>query len=310
MKQKCSLLLSLVIAVFLCYALAYSESTESLKPEYQLTDKSTESLKPQYENTRKLITFVNEAVSQVQMKGEAAFAEFLKPGSKWNHGETYIIVFDLLGNTIVHSDPNEIGKNRSNLVDSNGKPIFKSILATVTCSGCLHWTHYLWPKPEDIFPTWKSTYSTLVQAPSGKEYIVSAGLYNMKMEKMFIVEQVAAASDLIESKGKAAFVSFRDKSSNFFYLNAYIFVIGENGMDVVNPAFPNLEGRNLYNMRDESGKYLFREMIDVAKSKGSGWVEYMWPRPGEIKLLKKESFVKAVKVNDELFIVGSGFYLD
>jgi signal transduction histidine kinase len=287
--------ISIAAIVLFCYSLAYTE---------------TESLKPEREATKKLIALVNDAVSQVEMRGEDAFSRFSKPGTKWNHGETYIIVFDLLGTTLVHQDQNEVGKNRFDMVDINGKPIFKSILAKVTGPDREGWTHYLWPKPDDIFPTWKSTYSKQVQAPSGKEYIVSAGLYDMKMEKMFIVEEVDSAIDLIKKEGKAAFDKFRDKSSDFFYLNTYIFVINEQGVDLVNPAFPNLEGRNLYNMKDEAGKYLFREMIEVAKSKGSGWVDYMWPRPGEAKLQKKHSFVKAVKVNNELLIVGSGIYLD
>jgi signal transduction histidine kinase len=269
-----------------------------------------ESLKPEYEATKKLILLVNEAASLLEMKGEAAFNEFVKPGTKWNHGETYIIVFDLLGNTLVHADPNEIGKNRFDLIDINGKPIFKSILAKVTGPDKEGWTHYFWPKPNDVFPTWKSTYSRIVQAPSGKEYIVSCGLYNMRMEKMFMVEQVNAAIDLIKEEGKVSFVRFRNKYSDFFYLNTYIFIIDAHGVDLINPAFPNLEGRNMYNMRDEAGKYLIREMIEVAKTKGSGWVEYLWPKPGDANPVKKLSFVKAVKLNDEMLVVGSGIYLD
>jgi len=297
MNQKIlHLLVMSAFVLFTCYSFAYSQSTESLKPEHELT--------------KQLITLVNEAVAQVEMKGEVAFDDFAKPGTKWNHGETYIIVFDLLGNTIVHADPKEVSKNRYDLIDINGKPIFRSILAKVTGPDKEGWTHYLWPKPEDIFPTWKSTYSKLVQAPSGKEYIVSCGLYNMKMEKMFMVEEVNAAIDLLKKEGKIAFLRFRNRHSDFFYLNTYIFVFDERGVDLVNPAFPNLEGRNMYNMRDESGKYLIREMIETAKTKGSGWVEYQWPKPGDARPVKKMSFVKALNLDNELLIVGSGIYLD
>jgi len=37
---------------------------------------------------------------------------------------------------------------------------------------------------------WKSTYSKAVIAPSGKTYIVSAGIYNMKPERSFAVDMV------------------------------------------------------------------------------------------------------------------------
>ncbi len=51
-------------------------------------------------------------------------------------------------------------------------------------------------------------------------------------------------------------------------------------------------------------------MIETVKTQGSGWIDYMWPKPGESEPSKKMTYVKKVKVGEETFIVGSGFYTD
>jgi signal transduction histidine kinase len=130
------------------------------------------------------------------------------------------------------------------------------------------------------------------------------------MEKNFIVETVNAAVNLIKEEGKVAFNKFRTKSGDFYFYDTYVFVINEKGHDYVNPAFPNLEGRNVYDLRDEEGKYFIREFIQAVKTKGSGWVDYIWARPGETTLVKKTAFVKGLTFNGDFLVVGSGVYIE
>jgi len=159
-----------------------------------------ETLKMKYNVTKKLISFVDDAAALIEKDGEKVFEEFIKPGSIWSHGETYIIIFDMDGRCLVHTDFEQVGKNHLNLKDVNGKPIFRSIAKKVSGSNKSGWTHYLWPKPQSVFPSWKSVYATRVKAPSDKEYIVTCGLYNMKMEKKFIVEIVNKAVSFIKKR--------------------------------------------------------------------------------------------------------------
>jgi len=55
---------------------------------------------------------------------------------------------------------------------------------------------------------------------------------------------------------------------------------------------------------------VIREFIQEVKTKGSGWVDYMWARPGETKLVKKTAFVKGVAFKGDLLVVGSGVYIE
>jgi len=51
-----------------------------------------------------------------------------------------------------------------------------------------------------------------------------------------------------------------------------------------------------------------RAFIEKVKASGSGWVDYMWPKPGETQPSRKWSYVKAVSVDGAPALVGAGFY--
>ena len=126
-----------------------------------------------------------------------------------------------------------------------------------------------------------------------------------------IVALVDKAATLIESKGKDAFPEFKKKDSEWYKGETYIFVDDMEGKNLVHPAKPELEGRNQIDMKDANGKALVREFIETAKTKGSGWVDYMWPKPGEDKPSKKISYIKKAKMPDgEMVIVGAGIYVE
>jgi cytochrome c len=124
-----------------------------------------------------------------------------------------------------------------------------------------------------------------------------------------IVALVNSAAALIENKGKDSFTEFRKKGSKWFTAKTYVFVDDMDGNVLVNPPSPEIEGKNLIDWKDAKGKLLLREFIKVAKSNGSGWVEYWWPKPGEEKPSKKMSYIKQAKMPDgKLLIVGAGIY--
>ena len=64
---------------------------------------------------------------------------------------------------------------------------------------------------------------------------------------------------------------------------------------IMHPYSPQLEGKSLKDYRDPNGVYLFEEMVKAAKSKGEGYVEYMWVKPGFKDPQPKLSYVVAFK---------------
>ena len=149
----------------------------------------------QFNTTPELITLVKDAAELVRTKGELAFTEFRRPGSRWRQAETYIFILDTAGNMLVHADPGMEGKNQLNLKDINGKMIIRGLIgaATAHADKTEGWYHYEWNVPGGLLPRWKSSYVCLVKAPSAKTYIVGSGIYNDQMERVFVEDMVKDA---------------------------------------------------------------------------------------------------------------------
>jgi signal transduction histidine kinase len=265
----------------------------------------------QYEETRELVALVRDAATRVRTTGEAAFRDFQVSGSRWRQGERYVFVVEPKGRMLVHPDPAMVGKEQYDLKDMNGKPIILGLIGTATRfpNKPEGWYHYEWPVPGGLFPRWKSSYVQLVTAPSGKNYIIGSGMYNDRMERAFVMDMVQDAVGEIEEKGKAAFPLFHDPTGPFLAKHAYIFVHDLNGIELVNPAFPTLEGRNMLDFKDTQGKLVVQEMLELIRTRGSGWVDYMWPKPGESMSTRKSAYVSKAKMGNQWVLVGSGVYL-
>ena len=70
------------------------------------------------------------------------------------------------------------------------------------------------------------------------------------------------------------------RSLRFLSGRGYFFILSREGVQVLNAARPDLEGRSVLDMPDAKGRLLFREMAAVAERSGEGFVEYAWTRPG------------------------------
>ncbi|MDX5419594.1 MAG: cache domain-containing protein [Hymenobacteraceae bacterium] len=265
----------------------------------------------QQDSTAQLVALVKDASEMVRKRGEKAFAEFRQEGSRWRKGETYIFVLDPEGNMLVHADPEMENKNQLELKDVNGKPIIRGLISAATASPGKSggWYHYEWPVPGGLLPRWKSSFVQMVKAPSGKSYIVGSGMYNDRMEQEFVEDMVKNAVAEIEKQGRAAFKRFYDPAGPYKVKDTYIFVLDPKGDELVNPAFRNLEGRSLMELKDSQGKFLVKEMLKTVQASDTGWVDYMWPKPGENVSTQKSTYVSKANMGDSWVLVGAGVYL-
>ena len=79
---------------------------------------------------------------------------------------------------------------------------------------------------------------------------------------------------------------------------------------VMHPISPELDGADLSERKDPTGKRLFVEFVNAVKAgpEGAGFVTYRWPKPGFDQPVSKVSYVKLYQPWG--WIVGSGLYLD
>jgi signal transduction histidine kinase len=119
---------------------------------------------------------------------------------------------------------------------------------------------------------------------------------------------VNKAAALVESKGKAAFADFRKKNSEWWFGETYLFAYDLNLNVLLVAAFPQNEGKNQKGKTDAKGKAYHDEFVKAVQTKGAGWVNYMFPKPGQTEPSEKWSYVKAVNIDGTPGLIGSGFY--
>ena len=121
------------------------------------------------------------------------------------------------------------------------------------------------------------------------------------------VAMVKRAVEMFKKDGaEATFKAISDSNNKEFHdRDLYAYAYDFSGLCVAHGARPSLIGKNLIDIKDQDGKYLIREHIEIAKGPGSGWVSYKWPNPINNKIEDKTSYLE--KLGDNYF-VGVGVY--
>ncbi|MDU9050167.1 MAG: cache domain-containing protein [Candidatus Electrothrix sp. Rat3] len=89
----------------------------------------------------------------------------------------------------------------------------------------------------------------------------------------------------------------------------YFFIRSMSGITKLWPPDPEQEGKSIYNNSNENRLQVFNNMFATARHHGSGFNEYLWPKPGEdeSKLFQKIAYIKRFEPFD--WYMGSGDYL-
>jgi len=93
----------------------------------------------------------------------------------------------------------------------------------------------------------------------------------------------------VEEAKKLALASIRTLR---YQGNEYFWINDLGPKMVMHPIKPELDGKELGGIKDPNGTFLFREFVRVCKEHGAGFVDYMWPKPGESEPVPKASYVK------------------
>jgi cytochrome c len=118
------------------------------------------------------------------------------------------------------------------------------------------------------------------------------------------IAKTKEAAKMINEKGLDAGVAeINKKDGKFVWKDSYVFLVDFDGKMLAHPKSPALIGKNVIDMGDKSedpakATKLFKEFSEVAKSKGEGWVGYMWANPGDPKPRKKISYIFRVPGKD------------
>lgn len=246
---------------------------------------------------KELQSVVNLAYSSIQaiyedseISDEQKKARALKVVKNMRYaGSNYLWINDMQSAMVMHPiKPALDGKNLSGFKDPNGKHLFNEMVKVCDAEG-QGFVDYMWPKPGEEQPVPKLSFVKLFKPWN---WVIGTGVYLETAEKRF----------MDEAKRQIGNLRFGPDGKDYF------FIIDTDANMVMHPIKPALEGKNLAGFKDPNGKALFLEMVKVGKEKGSGLVEYMWPKPGEEQPVPKLSYVQ--HFNEWGWIVGTGIYTD
>ena len=193
-----------------------------------------------------------------------------------------------------------VGLNVIDLKDAAGKPFIRQIIegARATDSGQVE---YHWLNPVDN----KVENKTSLYRKVG-DLILAVGYYIPRSSAEQAQKMLDKAVALMKRSGdEAAYKRFNDPQGGFVMNDEYVFVIGlDDGKYRASGASPSLVGVDVRAITDAAGTPLFKQMIELAKDKGTGTVDYVWRNPATNAVEKKHTLIR--RFGDVL--VGVGYY--
>ncbi len=105
-----------------------------------------------------------------------------------------------------------------------------------------------------------------------------------------------------KSEALAAISMLRYDKKEYFWINDL------NCRMVMHPIKPELNGQDLSEFKDPTGKRVFYEFTETVKKNGAGFVRYMWTKGNQSTPVEKLSFVRMFEPWG--WVIGTGIYID
>ena len=144
----------------------------------------------------------------------------------------------------------------------------------------------MWPKPGSEAAEAKISFVRLFE-PFG--WVIGTGVYESDRIKKIKDDAVATVSKMRYGEG-----------SGYFWINDL------EARMIDHPINPKLNGTDLSTYEDKQGKRIFSEFARLAKTEGSGYVDYVWPKPGSETPIRKISYVHLFAPWG--WVIGTGAY--
>ena len=121
--------------------------------------------------------------------------------------------------------------------------------------------------------------------------------------KQMVEQAIAHIKDVGTTQ---AFEDFSTPGGKWHNKDIYLFCYKMDGTNLCHGANKALIGKNLIDLKTADGQFLIKNLADIAKTKGSGWIDYQWPHPQTKKTEAKRAYVMKIPGFDGL--VGAGCY--
>ncbi|BBD06781.1 methyl-accepting chemotaxis protein [Desulfovibrio ferrophilus] len=201
-------------------------------------------------------------------------------------GGNYLWINDMDVRMVMHgTNPALNGKDMSQFKDPEGTYLFREMVELCRRDGA-GMVSYLWAKPGETEPKLKVSYVRLIPELG---WIFGTGAW---------IEDVTAQ---MQAEAAQQVSAMRMEDGNYFWINDLdSIMIAHSSEDLI--------GKSLAGLQDKRGNYMIRDMTELAKSKGEGFLTYWWSKPGREGEYPKLSYVRMFEPWQ--WVVGMGVYTD
>ncbi len=121
------------------------------------------------------------------------------------------------------------------------------------------------------------------------------------------ISKCKSAVKMIKEKGLNAGIAEINKKNGKFVSNVtFVILFDFKGVVRAHPIKPEMIGKNRLADKDSKGKIYYKEYIEVAKTKGRGWVDHMWKSPDK-KDFPKRTYIMRIEGQD--LAVAAGYVI-
>lgn len=245
----------------------------------------------------------DQAVNYLQTNGPAkAWHAFNDPKGPFVKKDLYVYVIDRQGVYVANGAAPDslIGLKVLDTVDAAGEPLFREMIA-VTEKQDEARIRYVWlnRKSNHVEPK-------IAWVHRDGNYILGVGYYAPRATADDARHLLDRASAEIKAQGMAkALASFNDPKGAFVHNDLYVFAVNlKSGKFEADGMNPKWTGTDAHELRDVEGHPLIKEMLELAKTKGEGTVDYVWRNPVTNAVEKKRTFIR----RENGSMIGVGFY--
>ncbi|CAO5679185.1 MAG: hypothetical protein HEEMFOPI_01238 [Holosporales bacterium] len=147
--------------------------------------------------------------------------------------------------------------------------------------------------------------------------IVRESVIEQRKEKLknFVESATSYMHQIACDVQKGSITEEEAKEKIFYYIDStrfdhgnYFWIHNKDCKMVKHPISEKLNNTDISELHDPNGVYIFKEFNKVISKYKEGYVEYLWPKPGEALPVEKVSYIAEFAPFN--WVVGSGMYLD
>lgn len=243
---------------------------------------------------------LDRAVRHYRENGDKALSAFSLVG-EFIDGDLYVYVVGEDGMMQASGGPSTVlvGRDVRQVTDAAGKLLFKEIIEGANKNGGGS-VEYRWLNRDHGKVERKVAY----YRKEGKA-IIAVGYYIPRAAPQAAISLLDRAVAAIKKDGKASIARFSDMNGGFIEDDLYVFVVGlDDRVMHAHGAMPRLIGRNVGDLKDNQGKPIIQQMIDIVKNRGRGELQYSWQNPVTGKQERKTTYLQRV----DGYLVAVGHY--